>query len=96
MTGRPATAGNRLWSLAKTEQLDTELGDQPSPRSALGLIDFHDGCAETATLSLRISGESVPPFETTYRLTNEPHLKVGARLQVVVDPPDNLFTLRPL
>lgn len=49
-----------------------------------------------AVLRLRISGERVPPFEGAYRSDNEAVLQVGARLEAVVDPSENLFALRRL
>ncbi|MFI7675066.1 hypothetical protein [Actinophytocola sp. NPDC049390] len=47
-------------------------------------------------LSLRVSGDGVPPFEARYRCELEPGNVVGARLPATVDPAGNLFTLEYL
>ncbi|MFK0318051.1 hypothetical protein OG693_21440 [Streptomyces sp. NBC_01259] len=37
-----------------------------------------------------------PPSEAGYPCDQEERYRVGARFKAVVDPSDNLFTLRPL
>ncbi|MCX5346006.1 hypothetical protein [Streptomyces atratus] len=53
-----------------------------------------DGSADNSVLSLRISGADVPSFDAIYRCNHQERFQVGARFTAVVDPSDNLFTLR--
>ena len=55
-----------------------------------------DGSADVAHMQLRISGDDVPEFRARYKETHDKAHLVGARFNAVVDPSDNLFTLRPL
>ncbi|MER5266060.1 hypothetical protein ABTZ99_28630 [Actinosynnema sp. NPDC002837] len=50
---------------------------------------------DTSVLGLRISGDDVPPFDATYRGRHRPDHRVGAGFDAVVDPPDDLFALKP-
>ncbi|WUH92123.1 hypothetical protein OG900_19755 [Streptomyces sp. NBC_00433] len=59
-------------------------------------VDPGDGSPDVAVMRLRISGEGVPDFEATYRCDHEDRFTVGTRFVAVVDPSDNLFTLKPL
>jgi hypothetical protein len=60
------------------------------------VTDPGDGTAPVATLSLRISGTDVPPFEAEYCTTAHPRFAAGTHLDAIVDPADNLFTLDPV
>ncbi|MDF9811023.1 hypothetical protein [Streptomyces sp. SPB162] len=94
----PVLFGVSMWLGADLEQSDTErLRSRGLPAVAeivaLELEEQHDGCADRAKLRLAVSGEGVLPFEAVYRLADEPWLRLGLRIKVVVDPSDNLFTL---
>jgi hypothetical protein len=93
--------GFAIWFDAAEHREDTERllrAGRPAVAEVidLDLVDPGDGSADVAVLSLRISGDEVPPFETTYRGDADPDFRPGARLHATVDPADNLFTLRPL
>ncbi|MFE9657297.1 hypothetical protein [Micromonospora sp. NPDC006431] len=93
--------GLALWFGADAGRDETQrlrAAGRPASAEVLAkeLEDPHDGSADYAVLTLRISGEGVPPFEAVYRCDDEPVLQVGARLKAIVDPADNLFTLRAL
>lgn len=93
--------GFAIWDDAGQEKVDTkrlrESGRQAVAEVvAVELIDNHDDDVETAVLSLRISGDGVPLFEATYRCPKERRFQVGARFIAIVDPSDNLFTLKQL
>ncbi|KQV76172.1 hypothetical protein ASC61_14830 [Aeromicrobium sp. Root344] len=62
----------------------------------LEVTDPGDGSADVARMQLRISGEDVPGFRAVYRDDHDKAYVVGAKFNAVVDPSDNLFTLRPL
>jgi hypothetical protein len=93
--------GFALWSDATAHRADTERLLRAGRAAVAEVIDMElldpgDGNADIAVLRLRISGDGVPPFETTYRGDHDPEFRPGARLYATVDPADNLFTLRRL
>ncbi|QJT03189.1 hypothetical protein G9272_25310 [Streptomyces asoensis] len=55
------------------------------------LTDWEDGDDAGVTVALRISGPGFRTFETTWKRSRHPALRVGLRLTAVVDPADNLF-----
>ncbi|WP_433263580.1 hypothetical protein ACQPZF_32610 [Actinosynnema sp. CS-041913] len=103
----PATIGSLLilgpigfvmWSGANRARADIarlRQSGRPAVAEVVGLeLDEDPEGPTMAVLSLRISGDDVPPFSATYRCRPEPGFKVGARIKAVVDPFDNLFTLK--
>lgn len=57
-----------------------------------GLTDFDwDGETPGVEVELRVSGPGFTTFETTWRRTQDPALRVGLRLTAVVDPAGGLF-----
>jgi hypothetical protein len=86
-----------LWREAAQRKLDTErLGRAGVPATAEIVsveVVAGDEHPDEARLRLRVSGPGVPPFEAAYRCLDRPSLLVGAQLDAVVDPSDNLFTL---
>lgn len=83
-------------AVAETERLRRAGRPATAQILALRMEDPQDGNADYAVLTLRISGDGVPEFEADYRCDIQPEMQVGARLKAVVDPADNLFTLRTL
>ncbi|WP_405813116.1 hypothetical protein OG241_01645 [Streptomyces sp. NBC_01390] len=57
------------------------------------LTDWDDGESTGVAAGLRISGPGVQTFETTWRHSSPPALRVGLLLPVVVDPARSLFRL---
>ncbi len=57
------------------------------------LADWDDGESAGLTVGLRISGPDVGTFETTWRRSSHPALRVGLRFPAVVDPARNMFRL---
>lgn len=94
--------GAWMWSEAAAEKADTErLRSVGRPAVAeileLEVTDPGDGSHDVARMTLRISGDDVPEFHAVYRVDHDKKLyRVGGRYKAVVDPSDNLFTLRPL
>ncbi|MGW8850787.1 hypothetical protein ACWGNE_23800 [Streptomyces xiamenensis] len=93
--------GLTIWSSAAEQKLDTERllrSGRPAVAEVLGVEVNEDseGVPNIAVLELRISGTDVPEFVASYRTDHAPHFRTGARFHAVVDPSDNLFTLRPL
>lgn len=91
--------GLLIWSQSGQAKKDTErLRQSGRPATAEILAAERDvpadGSADTSVLTLRISGVDVPSFDATYRCNYEERFQVGARVPAVVDPADNLFTLR--
>lgn len=93
--------GLLVWAEAVRTRQDTSRLRQ-SGRPAVAEVvaaertDPGDGSPDVAVLTLRISGADVPSFGATYRCDHDARFKAGARFLAVVDPSDNLFTLRPL
>ncbi|NUS72629.1 MAG: hypothetical protein HOQ05_04395 [Corynebacteriales bacterium] len=88
-----------LWGDAKEQQTDfarLRHAGRPAVAHIVEMTVDTDGETEWAELTLEISGPDVPPFQGYFRCPPEPVMKVGARLKAVVDPTDNLFTLRSL
>ncbi|WP_329233682.1 hypothetical protein [Streptomyces canus] len=57
------------------------------------LYDWDDGEQAGVIVGLRISGPGCPTFETTWKRSKHPALRVGLRLPAVVDPADHLFRI---
>ncbi|GAB2921118.1 hypothetical protein [Streptomyces mayteni] len=55
------------------------------------LTDWDDGESAGLTVGLRVSGPGFRTFETTWKRSSHPALRVGLRLTAVVDPSGNLF-----
>lgn len=55
------------------------------------LTDWDDGDDAGVTVALRVSGPDFRTFETTWKRSRHPALRVGLRLTAVVDPADNVF-----
>lgn len=82
---------------ADTERLRRDGRDATAEIINLEVTDPGDGSNDVARLQLRISGEDVPEFDAVYREDHDQKAHVvGARFKAVVDPSDNLFTLKPL
>lgn len=82
---------------ADTERLLHDGRDAVAEILDLEVTDPGDGSHDIARLQLRISGDQVPEFHAVYRDDHDKNAHVvGARFRAVVDPSDNLFTLKPL
>jgi hypothetical protein len=57
------------------------------------LADWDDGESAGLAVGLRISGQGVRTFETTWKCSSDPALRVGLRFTAVVDPARRLFRL---
>ncbi|MDX3452201.1 hypothetical protein PV396_09660 [Streptomyces sp. ME02-8801-2C] len=57
------------------------------------LSDWDDGESRGVTVGLRISGPGVRTFETTWKRSSHPALRMGLRFTAVVDPGRGLFRL---
>ncbi|MDT0318804.1 hypothetical protein [Streptomyces millisiae] len=55
------------------------------------LTDWDDGESTGVVVGLRVSGPGFRTFESTWKRSHHPALRVGLRLGAVVDPADNLF-----
>jgi hypothetical protein len=94
--------GLLMWSEASETKADTERllrdgRDAVAEIVGLEVSDPGDGSRDVARLELRISGDDVPEFQAVYRTDHDKKMyRVGARFKAVVDPTDNLFTLRQL
>lgn len=94
--------GGWMWSEAKAEKSDTERLQRVGLEAVAEVIgvditDPGDGSADIARVELQIASDGVPPFQAIYRTDQEiKRYVVGARFKAVVDPSDNLFTLKPL
>jgi len=94
--------GSWMWYEANRARDDTERLLRAGRDAIAEVIDLEvtdpgDGSHDVTRLQLRISGEDVPEFRAVYRDDHdEQAYVVGARFKAVVDPSDNLFTLRPL
>ncbi|RMI28566.1 hypothetical protein [Nocardia stercoris] len=94
-----AAASLSLWSDAGEQQADfarLRASGLPAVAEVVAMTVTNDGESDWATMTLRISGPDVPMFEGCVRCHPEPMMRLGARLDAVVDPADNLFTLRPV
>jgi hypothetical protein len=91
-----------LWFEASSARADTERLLRDGRDAVAEILDVEvtdpgDGSADVARMQLRISGDDVPEFRAVYKETHDTKAYVvGARFNAVVDPSDNLFTLRPL
>jgi len=87
-----------LWRDADRHAVDTErLRVAGVPATAeivtLAVITHDDDLADEVKLGLRVSGAGVRSFEAIYRCPHDRSFRVGLRLDAVVDPSDNLFTV---
>lgn len=94
-------SGLAIWSEAvKTKEDTARLRKSGRPAVAQIInakrVDPGDGSPDLSILTVRISGTDVPPFEATYHCDHDERFRAGASFKAVVDPSDNLFTLRPL
>ncbi|MEU4448667.1 hypothetical protein AB0K14_39865 [Actinosynnema sp. NPDC050801] len=92
--------GVDMWTTANQAEADTarlRQAGRPAIAEVVGVevVDHEEG-PTTSVLSLRISGDDVRPFDATYRGRHRPEHRVGARFDAVVDPTDNLFSLKPV
>ncbi|KRC63356.1 hypothetical protein ASE12_00435 [Aeromicrobium sp. Root236] len=90
-----------LWFEAASAAADTERLLRDGRDAVAEILDVEvtdpgDGSADVARMQLRISGDDVPEFQAVCKETHDKAYVVGARFNAVVDPSDNLFTLRPL
>ena len=94
-----AALGGELWATANRAEADTARlrhAGRPAIAEVVGVEVVHqEEGPDSSVLSLRISGDDVPPFDATYRGRRRPDHRVGARFDAVVDPTDNLFALKP-
>lgn len=93
--------GFAIWNDAAEHKSDTERllrAGRPAVAEIIGVevVRPDEESAEVHVLTLRISGDGVPPFEARYRCPLEERNVVGVRLHATADPADNLFTLQPL
>ncbi|MCT9082615.1 DUF3592 domain-containing protein [Streptomyces fulvoviolaceus] len=63
----------------------------PATAEITDLTDFAGGEDTGVVVGLRVSGPGLRTFETSWRRSHHPALRVGRRLTAVVDPADNLF-----
>lgn len=94
-------SGLAIWSEAVRTKKDTaRLRESGRPAVAQIItaerIDPGDGSADVSVLTVRITGPDVPAFEGTYSCDYDERFRPGSHFKAVVDPSDNLFTLRPL
>jgi len=88
-----------LWRDADRHAVDTErlrVAGVPATAEIVTLaVITHDGHdqADEVKLGLRVSGAGVRPFEAVYLCPHDRSFRVGLRLDAVVDPSDNLFTV---
>lgn len=93
--------GLAIWSEAVKTKKDTarlRRSGRPAVAEIITAkqVDPGDGSADISVLTLRIRGAGVPSFEAAYRCDYDERFRAGASFKAVVDPSDNLFTLRPL
>lgn len=93
--------GFAVWSEAVRTKEDTarlRKSGRPAVAKVIAAkrVDPGDGSADLSVLTLRIGGADVPPFEAAYNCDHDERFRAGASFKAVVDPSDNLFTLRPL
>lgn len=94
-------SGCAIWSEAvKTKKDTARLRQSGRPAVAEVIttkrVDPGDGSADISVLTLRISGAGVPTFDAPYQCDHDERFRARRRFRAVVDPSDNLFTLRPL
>ena len=92
--------GMWMWTEASATKSDTERlqragHDAIAEVTAVEIIDPGDGSPDVARVTLQIAGSGVAPFQAVYRTDQDKSVfVVGAQLPAVVDPSDNLFTLK--
>lgn len=94
-------SGLAIWSEAVKTKKDTarlRRSGRPAVAEIITAeqVDPGDGSADVSVLTVRITGPDVPPFEAPYSCDYDERFRAGAHFKAVVDPSDNLFTLRPL
>ncbi|MGW6922732.1 hypothetical protein ACWGA9_15865 [Streptomyces sp. NPDC054950] len=86
--------GIGLWAHASLERADNRRLDAVGVTATAEVTDltaWEDGDDAGVTVALRVSGPGFRTFETTWKRSRHPALRVGLRLAAVVDPADNLF-----
>ncbi|MEO3755238.1 hypothetical protein [Streptomyces sp. B6B3] len=89
-----APLGIGLWANTSVERENNRRLDAvgvAATAEITGLTDWDDGEQTGVIVGLRISGGAFRTFETTWKRSRHPALRVGLRLTAVVDPADNLF-----
>ncbi|MEH0420652.1 hypothetical protein [Streptomyces sp. B21-083] len=88
--------GLALWFNAQFEREDNRRLDAVGiavTAEVSSLTDWDDGESTGVAVGLRISGPGVQPFETTWKHSSHPALRVGLLLRAVVDPARSMFRL---
>ncbi|WP_406091691.1 hypothetical protein [Streptomyces sp. NBC_01013] len=87
--------GLGLWGHTVTERKQNSRLDAvgvPATAEIAGPTDVdRDGETPGVAVGLRVSGPGFRTFETTWHGSNHPGLRVGLRIDAVVDPVDGLF-----
>ncbi|WP_406346105.1 hypothetical protein [Streptomyces sp. NBC_00648] len=89
-----APLGLAIWGDTLSERENNQRLDAvgvAATAEVTGLTDWDDGEDSGVVVALRISTPGCPPFETTWKRSRHPALRVGLRLKAVVDPTSNLF-----
>lgn len=82
---------NTSWERENNRRLDAV--GVAATAEVTDLTDWDDGEQAGVTAGLRISGPGFRTFETTWKRSKHPALRVGLRLTAVVDPAGNLFRI---
>ncbi|MER5198242.1 hypothetical protein ACWD3J_31550 [Streptomyces sp. NPDC002755] len=86
--------GIGLWAHASVERGNNRRLDTvgvAATAEVTDLTDWEDADDAGVMVALRIGGPGLRTFETTWKRSRHPALRVGLRLTAVVDPTDNLF-----
>jgi len=86
--------GIALWAHVDVERENDRRLDTvgvSATAEVVGLTDWDDGESTGFVVGLRIGGPGFEAFETTWKRSRHPALRVGLRLTAVVDPDRLLF-----
>lgn len=86
--------GIGLWCSVRLEREDNRRLDAlgvAATAEVTGLTEWDGGESAGLVVGLRIGGPGFPAFETTWKRSSHPALRVGLRLTAVVDPDRRLF-----
>ncbi|GAA2398825.1 hypothetical protein Cme02nite_07640 [Catellatospora methionotrophica] len=86
---------SRLDVRARQDRLRLETAGLPATAEITGVRATSLGEESGVELTLLISGTGFEPFESTSKCKDDEVLKVGARLNAVVDPADRLYAIVP-
>lgn len=89
--------GIGLWAHVSVERSNNRRLDAVGVAATAEVTDltaWDDGDDAGVRVGLRISGPGFPTFETTWKRSTHPALRVGLRLTALVDPADNLFRVQ--